>query len=366
MASNRKVLPPKFPHLVYPEEGRINPTYNPDNYPLLKLPSDLTKLTSGFYAITPEIAKQILAKHSNPANNIRTKERWRDELTGRMNDGEWSLMDTIEFDILGILTNGHHRLASCAASNAIILVNVVFGTSPENYYKYDDNLKREMAQIISEHFNVRKDEGAVIAPATTHIYLYCIGASLESRRYINKKTRLEVVKATGLNNKLVTTQPGQPEIITNLRSIRSMAKTAKVTKLPVQESVLLTLYTLGCGINKTKTREFIKGVITGEMLTTNNPAHLYREWLRANASSATQRTYTSLKIVKGLVALRAYLDGVTKLTRLYTPKSGVPRLSVEHEQRFADLAAQAAEAEISKAKTLVTKAAAAASAAAAV
>jgi hypothetical protein len=351
---------PKYPHLVYPEQGKTNPALNPDNYPLWKAPTTWKRVDTEVVAVTPEVAKKMLER-ANPKNAGRTKLSWADELTGRMDAGAWNLMDTIEYDDDGNLVNGHHRILGASKSKAVVLFRVVYGATPENYFKYDDNYKRSAENVISIHFGLTKQEAAVIAPATTFVYLYEEGGSLESREYINKEIRLKIVLANGselsnLDKITINSVKDNPEMVTYLRSIRAITKAAKIKKLPVVESVLLALYTLGSTVNKTQTREFIKGVITGDSLPPDDARLVYRNWLFANTVKGKKRTYTSLKVEKGLAAMRAFFDGET--TKLRARKD-VPRLSAEHDEYFRELAQLEAKERAATAalKAVVAKAA---------
>jgi hypothetical protein len=332
---------PKYPHLVYPEQGKTNAALNPDTYTLWKAPTTWKRIDTEVVAVTPEVAKKMWER-ANPKNAGRTKLSWADELTGRMDAGAWNLMDTIEFDDEGNLVNGHHRILAASKSKAVVLFRVVYGATTENYYKYDDNYKRSAENVISIHFGLTKQEAAVLAPATTHIYLYEEGGSLESREYINKEIRLKIVLANGaelsnLDKITINGVKDNPEMVTYLRSIRAITKAAKIKKLPVVESVLLALYTLGSTVNKAQTRDFIKGVITGDSLPADDARLVYRNWLFANADvKGKKRTYTSLKVEKGLAALRAFFDGDT--TKLRSKKNVIPRLSPEHDEYFRELA----------------------------
>ena len=348
----------KYPALIYPEEGKTNPALNPDNYPSWKAPTNWKKSASEVVAVTPEVAKKML-EHANPQNASRTKLRWSDELVARMDAGSWSLMDTIEFDEHGVLVNGHHRLLAASKSHAVVLFRVVYGANPENYFKYDDNYKRSAGNVISIHFGIDKNEASAIAAATTFIYLYMEGSSLESREFINKEIRLKIALAnatqlTNIDKVCINELVNNPEIVTNLRSIRSIAQAAKMKKLPVSETVLLALYTLGSTVNKLKTRDFIHGVITGDMLGANDPRLVYRNWLYANADVKGQKhVYTSLKVEKGLSALRSFLDG-TEISKLRISRS-VPRLSHEHDQYFKELARANAEAKVAALQAEIAK-----------
>lgn len=320
----------KYPGLVYPEEAQTSPQFNPDNYPLWTEPKDWKTPATGIYAFTPK-EFQLLIKRANPLNAIRTKQIWIDELRSRMNRGHWSLMDTIEFDWNGVLINGHHRGNAGAGSNAVILVQVSYGHSPENFHKYDDNFKRENATVIGLHLQLdgkaAKKDAAVISSALTWVTRYWDeeDQSLEARTAIYKEDRLNQSKK-------------HPEMEALLANIRNIAKANKVTakQMPAPESILLALYTLGSDVSQSKTREFIRSVIVGTNLASDDPAYVYREFLRgpvsAGAGKGKFRVYTSFKVKKGLIALRYHLDGV-KITRL-RDRDGVPRLSEEHEAIF--------------------------------
>jgi hypothetical protein len=355
MAVPKKAPAQKFPALTYPEDAFVNEQHNPDRFPLWSEPKDWKTSRTEIVSLTPEVAKKMLER-GNPLNAIRTKQNWVTELRSRMNRGKWSLMDTIEFDWNGVLGNGHHRLEACAGGEAIILVQVSYGRNPNNFHKYDDNFKRGNDTVLGIAHQLTgskaKADAAVLSGALTWTHRYWDDdvQSLESRTAIYKEDRLEA-------------DAKYPELEELLANIRNIAKHNK-SKLPTQESILLALFALGNEVNRTKTREFIRNVITGAQLDTNDPAHVYREFLRDSAAKGKgQRVYTSLKVEKGLLALKYHLDGI-RITRLVSRK-GIPRLSAEHTEFFdaleAEKIAKRKAVEAAKAKVAQQAAAAAAS-----
>lgn len=336
---------PKYPGLVYPEESANNSLLNPDNYPLWEPPTDWKTPRTETVVLTPEVAR-LMYTRANPFNVIRNKKTWLSELRDRMNRRKWSWMSTIEFDWDGVMGDGHHRVGACAKSNAAIVVQVSYGHNPENYYKYDDNFKRDNATVVGLHRELKgagakRDAAAISAALTwTHRYWDDEVQSLESRTAIYKEDRLEQDRK----------YPKMQELLSNIRNIAKANK----KKLVAPESILLALYALGCEVNESRTKAFIRNVIVGSNLDDIDPAWVYREFLndaakKVNSSSKgiKGRIYTSFKVEKGLTALRHYIDG-NKITRLRAITKGIPRLCVEHEQLFEGIEREKAEKAVKK------------------
>jgi hypothetical protein len=343
MSIAKQTKPKKFPTLVYPKDALDNPQWNPDNYPLWTPPKDWSKVDTVTVAVRKEEAFAMLER-ANPANAGRLRKSWALQFTGSANDGNFSFMDNVEFDINGQLGNGEHRLRGISASNGIVLMNIAYGRNPANYYKYDYVYNRTGGNLVGiwaydesgrKVALPKRDQDSVSAGASWCIYYWEV-VSLEERLKITPTMRIDWVTKT-------------PSILPNLKTIRNYFELAgmdKVAKQPCAESILLALLTLGSDVNLTKTREFIKGVILGEGDTwyTGSPVKVYREFLdNAKAAKGKGRVYNSYKFGQGLYALRMFLDGldIDKGSKGYVLKykpgkeKNVPRLSTGHEESVA-------------------------------
>jgi len=332
---------PKFPLLRYPLDAQY-PTLNPDNYPLWKEPKDFKNLRSEFVACTAKEALEML-KRANPANIVRRKEGQVNQIRGWINERIFGVQDTIEFDWNGVLQNGHHRLEAISKSDGIVLLHIVYGVNPENYSRYDDVYKRTAANILGIGLKLEKGEADDCAAASKWTTVYWDGTALESRQGVHGRKRIGYLKA-------------KPDMIEHNADLDALVKRTKA-ELPCPKSILLTLLTLGCEVanGKTLTRDFIKGVVTGETAL-GTPAREYREFLLRNKDTKKKRVYTSLKLGLGLIALRAHLEGEENMEPLrmnsYNPKKGVPRLSAQQDSFFKELAE---EARIRAKNNLLTK-----------
>lgn len=341
--ATRKALIKKFPNLTYPKDAAENPQWSPDTYALWTPPKDWSKVATEIVAVRREEAVAML-EHANPANVGRLRKSWALEFTAAANDGVFPLMDTAEFDSNGNLANGEHRLRGVAASNGIVLMQVAYGRNPQNYYKHDYVYKRTGGNIVGiwafDEQGVKvplpkRDADSVAAGASWCIYYWEIVA-LEERLKITPNMRIDFVTK-------------HPAVLPNLKTIRNYAIEAgftKTTEMPCAESILLALLTLGQDVNTTKTREFIKGVITGvgDNWYAGSPVKVFREFLdNAKAAKGKGRVYGSYKFGQGLYALRMFLDGqdIDKTAKGYTLKykpgkeKNISRLSTGHEESVA-------------------------------
>lgn len=330
MAIAKQGFEPKFPLLRYPLDAQF-PSLNPDNKTLWKEPKDWKTVRSEIVAVTAREAKQML-EYGNPSNKVRRKQAQVNNIRGWIAEGIYALMDTVEFDWDGTLQNGHHRLEAISLSDGIVLLNVVYGVNPDNYSKYDDNYKRSAANILGIGLELEKGEADDIASAAKWTHLYWEGIPLESRQGVHGRKRIEdLIK--------------KPEMIQHNTDFDTMVERAEA-ELPCPKSILLSLLTLGCEIGnaKTLTREFIKAVVTGEMVKSGDPAFEFRGFLLRTKDTKKKRVYGSIKLGLGLIALRAYIEGVNiepMRINSYNPKKGVPRLSTQQDEFFALLAEEA-------------------------
>jgi len=335
MATAKQAKPRKFIDRVYPKEADLNPTLNPDNYPLWKAPKDWTEIAVGTFAVRREEALEMLLRR-NPNNKVRFMPSWSKTLTGRMNAGDYNLMEIVEFDWLEFLGNGEHRLDALSNSNAIVLMTIGYGRNPDNFYKFDDNYKRSGGNIVGMHLKLeKKGDANLLSAAASWIIIYWSTVPLETRMKIEHVERINTVN----NN---------PKMVQFLNRIRNYSEEGGVVyPLPTTETILVALMTLGAEVNETKTNEFIKRLIQNDGLRVGNPIKEYREFLVASKDSkGKNKVYQSFKIGQGLFAMREFFaNGDKALTPNgrgvylhYKPNKeiNVPRLSQEHEELFAD------------------------------
>ena len=109
---------------------------------------DKTKSTSIRMVITPEIAKDFLARL---AGNRRLRPKHIEQLAGCMQRGEWMLTNQgIGFDESGALRDGHHRLEACILSGVSFESWVVYGMAPNSYEVIDCGVTRNYADRMQE------------------------------------------------------------------------------------------------------------------------------------------------------------------------------------------------------------------------
>lgn len=97
--------------------------------------------------LTPAQAAQWLKDHKGP--NRPLSPTWRD-LRRKIDQGLWEINgETVVFSSEGFLLNGQHRLTAIASGEEPVCVLVVYGVDPAAFSTYDQNKKRNRADILA-------------------------------------------------------------------------------------------------------------------------------------------------------------------------------------------------------------------------
>lgn len=108
--------------------------------------SDTKDLQAEVIEVSPTLAKDWLATSSG--NRIIRPMRVR-SYAADMVDGNWHLNgETVTFDTLGRLRNGHHRMHAVIRSERNVPMLVVRGVEPSADITYDTGTKRTMADVL--------------------------------------------------------------------------------------------------------------------------------------------------------------------------------------------------------------------------
>lgn len=98
--------------------------------------------------ITPAIAKEWIAKKSNPKNR-NISEAAIANYSRAMKNGQWKLNgEAIIFDEDGILSNGHHRLHAIVRAGVSVQCLIVEGVKSDAFATYDAGMKRTASHVL--------------------------------------------------------------------------------------------------------------------------------------------------------------------------------------------------------------------------
>lgn len=114
-------------------------------------PEDLRKVKISLEEITPEIAKDWLAKYNT--NNYRPfKPRKIDQYARDMAAGHWRLTtETVKFDWNNILADGQNRLAAIIKANVTLTLVIARGLDPVATDVMDTGGARRAADVLRRH-----------------------------------------------------------------------------------------------------------------------------------------------------------------------------------------------------------------------
>ena len=120
---------------------------NGDNKNILEL---LGKTTTRFEVITPDLAKDYLAKNTQNRRNNTPNERVVRSYMDDMKNGLWKINgSTIVFGESGRLLDGQHRLMACVKSGISFVTLVVRGIRDDVFDTIDIGLARTGGDLLS-------------------------------------------------------------------------------------------------------------------------------------------------------------------------------------------------------------------------
>lgn len=108
---------------------------------------DTMWLTSGFYEITPDVAKWILETRNT--RNRRLIESTIGKVSTDLRDGNWAINGTaIVFANDGVLNDGQNRLTAIHKTGISAVSNVVFGVEPDTQDTLDQTRPRTLGHVF--------------------------------------------------------------------------------------------------------------------------------------------------------------------------------------------------------------------------
>jgi len=130
--------------------------------------------------ITPEIAEAMLK--SSPGNRP-VRKRTVEHYAAAMSRGEWRVGQAIEFDCLGQLRNGHHRLNAVIAYGHPVDFMVVTGLPEDVFATMDIGLNRTMSDLLQFPAVLLQEAGLIFRvihgtakPTPNQIQMICQGS----------------------------------------------------------------------------------------------------------------------------------------------------------------------------------------------
>ena len=283
--------------------------------------------------VTPELARHILEEYGD--FNRPTTEATVTRYASIMIRGEWNLQDTIEFNILGKLVNGYHRLWAVFLSGVTVKFRFRYGAAVQTFATYDVGKNRTGADTIgigAELINeeVPTADTRLLSSSIPWIVWYESGYASQSFKIDNPfKERFYVERFSETSGE-------------NHDDLREGIKIARAAKKVLfgYDAVVLGLYILGSNTpsKKLANREFWKGVATGVGLTEGDPRLVFREKIRHDVVAVRDKFQGKLKqdpvYFNGLKCMRAYFDG--RIIERFRPADGITRLSDADDLKYSD------------------------------
>lgn len=272
--------------------------------------------------ITPEQAKAILECQpiQRPVDQGHVK-----MLAGEITAGRFILTHQgLAFDENGLLFDGQHRLWACILAGIGITVWVFFNEPRENFDVVDTrNKARTTGQLAVAKGQFDRVEVANMASAAARfIYAYDLG--------LNPTTPTSIRFMSREMDAVMEAHPGVPAMVEKL----GRGHAARRVRLPAAPAI--GLFTLFAEADAAKADTFLHQVLTGENLSSGDPALTLRN-SAANAG-ATHRTRSvdfAYRIVRAWNSFHAGRP-IAILYGAATPHG--PRLRQDGRNPFPDIA----------------------------
>lgn len=208
--------------------------------------------------VTPDIAKEWLSRGIDNNRNIRPSHV--DGLARDMSAGQWvaDSGNLIRFDDRGRLFDGQHRLSAVVKSGVSCSMWVGFNLPPDAFTVTDTNKGRSAADAIDME---GMPNGTAVAALTRMVLTW--------ERTGGKSVRQPHSNPT--NREILTRAKSDPLVHDAVRSVKSRTR---IREMP--PSVASFGYWLFRQIDRDATGEFMRGVLSGEGLSTGDPRLAYR------------------------------------------------------------------------------------------
>lgn len=212
---------------------------------------------SGFFCITPTIAREILSHNADNRNIVQTKLQMYVEALERGNFSANGESIIIAKD--GQLNDGQHRLLACVKTGISFETNVVFGVDRDTRYTVDTGAARSNGTMLHMHGIANSN---TVATSIGHYLLY---------------------KAGLYTHVISTAVTAKDEIAFYRRNAAFVDRAMDVTKTRASRamgaSALAASYMILCPLNPTETDIFFHKLVGGADLTANDPILVLRNKL---------------------------------------------------------------------------------------
>lgn len=236
--------------------------------------------------VTPELAKKLLERNTR---NRKISEKVVQKYVEEIRAGDWRLTPAgIGFDTEGVLLDGQHRLAAIVKAGLPAPLLVTLGLPSASQEKVDRQRRRTLfdALYLAGHAYSRQE--VEIATCLTRMRQHSDSGVVPSD---------SLVKRT---------------LITYLDHIREVLKDTDKKKKGLSQASFLAAAVLYHEIDAQKCAQFLEGVRTGEMLTSDHPAMRLRRLLLGEtviASMPRGGANQSFIFRRAVYAMQAHFDG---------------------------------------------------------
>lgn len=216
----------------------------------------LPQLELSVEEITPAIALEWLEKNTF---NRKMSDRLVDIYAEAILGGEWRLNgEPIIFDFNGRLQSGQHRLQAVIVAKTSIWSVVVRGAEPDSLYTLDSGRKRRMTDLLT-----LQGEKDVAVLANLLVWTW---------RWENQLMDRSI---SPTNTHLLTILADHPE----LRDYVKLGNRFRRSGIRVQAGLIGALFYQFDLINRPESDAFFDQLVTGEGLTSDQPAYAWRRWV---------------------------------------------------------------------------------------
>lgn len=241
--------------------------------------------------VTPEMAREILAKNSNNRSmNNTTVAHYMEQ----MRKGQWQLNgESVKIATDGTLLDGQHRLEACSRLDCAFQTLVVRGVDKDTFATIDNGKVRSFA----DHMKIAGMKGRLGTLAAATRIVYCFTKDGKYIDNIRKMTPTDVIEFCESTNGRWLAE-----------SIGAIPDTMK--KL-VPISLAASLHYMFSSVDTMKTEQFFHGLVTGASLVEGSPILALRNRLisynadRGSSGAAGRRQLVAYFIQ----AFTAYREG---------------------------------------------------------
>ena len=226
----------------------------------------LPKLTVEIAEITPDMAKEWLEKNTF---NRKKSDRLVDFYAESMLNDEWRLNgEPIIFDDKGKLQNGQHRLWACIEADVSFWSLVVYGADSDAVFTIDTGRKRSMVDALT----LRGEKNVAILAATL-VWIW---------RWEHQVMHL-AGNARPTNVALLKMLDARPEIRDTVQVSYRFHN-----KVRAPQGLMCALWYQFSLINPGDAEYFLEQCVSGEALSSGDPAYAWRRWINARYLEASK------------------------------------------------------------------------------